>query len=148
MTTKNTIESINNWFTTAKPNATNVDVSTQTAFFIEEIKEVFEATNDLDVAKYLQGIKEDYLNLSKKTEYVDETINGWNREELLDGLCDVIVTCVGVANYLKMDIVGALEHVSQSNWSKFDENGKPILNEDGKITKGPNYFKPDLEPFV
>jgi hypothetical protein len=32
--------------------------------------------------------------------------------------------------------------------SKLDENGKPILREDSKILKGPNYFKPNLEPIV
>jgi hypothetical protein len=32
--------------------------------------------------------------------------------------------------------------------SKLDENGKPIFNEHGKVLKGPNYFKPNLEKFV
>jgi predicted HAD superfamily Cof-like phosphohydrolase len=34
--------------------------------------------------------------------------------------------------------------VHASNMSKLDENGKPIFREDGKVLKGPNYFKPDL----
>jgi hypothetical protein len=28
--------------------------------------------------------------------------------------------------------------------SKLDSNGNPILREDGKVMKGPNYKKPDL----
>ena len=28
--------------------------------------------------------------------------------------------------------------------SKLDNNGKPIYNEKGKVMKGPNYFKPEL----
>ena len=32
--------------------------------------------------------------------------------------------------------------------SKLDINGKPIFNEQGKVMKGPNYFKPDLSKFV
>jgi hypothetical protein len=32
--------------------------------------------------------------------------------------------------------------------SKLDENGKPIYREDGKVMKGPNYFKPDLKKIL
>ena len=32
--------------------------------------------------------------------------------------------------------------------SKLDENGKPIYNELGKVMKGPNFFKPNLEKFI
>jgi hypothetical protein len=28
--------------------------------------------------------------------------------------------------------------------SKLSEEGKPIYREDGKVMKGPNYFKPDF----
>ena len=34
--------------------------------------------------------------------------------------------------------------IHRSNMSKLDENGKPILREDGKILKGKNYFKPNI----
>lgn len=144
---KNTVESINKWFTTAKPSPTNADVAAQFAFFIEEVAEVFDATNDIDVADYLRMVKQDYLTLAK-SDHLEETLNGWDKVGLLDGLCDTAVTVNGVATYLGMDFPGALEHISQSNWSKFDNEGKPILDDDGKITKGPNYFKPNLEPFV
>jgi hypothetical protein len=36
----------------------------------------------------------------------------------------------------------------QSNMSKLGEDGKPILREDGKILKGPGYFRPDLGKFI
>jgi len=32
--------------------------------------------------------------------------------------------------------------------SKLDINGKPILREDGKILKGPDYFKPDIKKIL
>lgn len=143
----NTNQEITNWFRTAKPSATNADVASQYAFFIEEVAEVFDATNDTDVAEYLRKVKQYYLILAK-SDYLEKTLNSWNKIALLDGLCDTAVTVNGVATYLGMNFPGALEHISQSNWSKFDENGKPILDADGKITKGPNYFKPNLEPFI
>jgi hypothetical protein len=48
---------------------------------------------------------------------------------------------------LDMDVLGALEEVNRSNFSKF-ENGKAVFDENGKITKGKNYSKPNLKPFV
>lgn len=68
--------------------------------------------------------------------------------EMLDGLCDQIVTATGVAHMLGYNVVGAMVEVNASNFSKFDEEGKPILNENKKIMKGPNYFKPDLNPYL
>ena len=39
--------------------------------------------------------------------------------------------------------------VHRSNMSKLGENGKPMYREsDGKVMKGPNYFKPNLRQFV
>tara|TARA_B110001454_G_scaffold47843_1_gene47180 strand:- start:2659 stop:2769 length:111 start_codon:yes stop_codon:yes gene_type:complete len=32
--------------------------------------------------------------------------------------------------------------------SKLGKNGKPIYNEDGKVMKGPGYFKPDLKKIL
>ena len=36
------------------------------------------------------------------------------------------------------------DEIQKSNLSKLGENGKPIYREDGKVMKGPNYFKPDI----
>ena len=46
-----------------------------------------------------------------------------------------------------MDIVGALDEVNRSNFSKF-VNGKPVFDENGKIKKGANYKEPDLKRFT
>lgn len=42
----------------------------------------------------------------------------------------------------------AIRRVHASNMSKLDDDGKPILREDGKIMKGPNYRAPDLSDLV
>ena len=68
--------------------------------------------------------------------------------QLNASLCDQIVTAVGVAHCAGMKIVDGLHEVNRSNWSKFDENGEPILDETRKIIKGPNYTKPDLTLLV
>jgi len=38
--------------------------------------------------------------------------------------------------------------IQRSNMSKLDNNGKPIYRKDGKVMKGPNYFKPDLKKIL
>lgn len=40
------------------------------------------------------------------------------------------------------------DEIHRSNMSKFGEDGKPVLREDGKILKGPNYSPPDLSKFI
>lgn len=81
---------------------------------------------------------------SKEEEMQQNTIN---QIELLDALCDQIVTAIGVAHMFGFDIQGALQEVANSNDSKF-EDGKPVFNEHGKIAKGKNYFKPELAKFI
>lgn len=145
----NTIKSINNWFTSAKPTPTNQALVQQLSYHLEELSELFEAINYNVAKEFMLALKEDTLEVARMGEEAcTRMVNTWDRVKVLDALGDQVVTAIGIANYAKMDMVGALENISQSNWSKFDENGKPILDEDGKITKGPNYFKPNLEPFI
>lgn len=42
----------------------------------------------------------------------------------------------------------AFSRVHASNMSKLGEDGKPVYREDGKVLKGPNYFKADLSDLV
>lgn len=77
----------------------------------------------------------------------DEVFPGFDKTELLDALCDQIVTAVGVAHMFGMNIEGALTEVNRSNWSKF-VNEAPVFDENGKIAKGPDYTPPDLTEFL
>lgn len=70
-----------------------------------------------------------------------------DRRGFLDGLCDGIVTAVGVGYRAGMNVPEATTEVDISNWSKFDEAGKPIFDERGKVAKGPNYKPPHLEGY-
>jgi len=68
-----------------------------------------------------------------------------DRKEFLDSIADQIVTAVGVGHCAGMKTSDAVDAVSRSNWSKFNDEGFPIFNEHGKVTKGPNYKRPYLE---
>ena len=80
-------------------------------------------------------------------EEVGETLSAirdGDHVELLDGLTDLIVVAYGCALDCGFDLDAAFEEVHRSNMSKLGEDGKPILRDDGKILKGPNYSPPDL----
>ncbi len=63
-------------------------------------------------------------------------------------LCDLLYVVYGTATTFGFDLEGALAEVHKSNMSKLGDDGRPIYRQDGKVQKGPNYFEPDLSPFV
>ena len=56
-----------------------------------------------------------------------------------------VVTGIGAAHCAGMKGAVACDRVNTSNWSKFDHNGHPIRDANGKIKKGPNYQPPVLD---
>lgn len=141
-----TLSSITQWFKKAKPEPTVQNIIQQTAYHFEEVAEMCEALGNQKTADALIEYKEKLLSISAA-----ECELLWKRADkvgLLDALCDQVVTAAGVAQYAGMDFDGALTEVNDSNWSKFDDQGNPIINENGKILEGPNYFKPELKKFV
>ena len=47
-----------------------------------------------------------------------------------------------------MVIEDVFDEIQASNMSKLGDDGKPVLRDDGKILKGPGYFRPDLSKFI
>ncbi|MDB4025758.1 hypothetical protein N9438_04300, partial [Flavobacteriaceae bacterium] len=45
---------------------------------------------------------------------------------------------------MQYKIVEVFDEIQRSNMSKLGEDGHPIFREDGKVLKGPNYFKPNI----
>lgn len=143
------IEKVIDWFRAAKPNPTEKDKATQIGAHFEEVSEMMAALSC--IREQVEDVSQEFYS----SDAIDKDIDGevmklpenWEID-LLDSLCDQIVTAIGVGYMMGFDMVGALKEVNLSNWSKFDENGNPIFNENGKIVKGENYFKPDLAKFV
>ena len=68
--------------------------------------------------------------------------------EVADALTDILYVTYGAGHAFGIDLDKCFQEVQNSNMSKLDENGKPIYNEDGKVMKGPRYFKPDLKKIL
>ena len=71
-----------------------------------------------------------------------------HKENALKELADLVYVCYQYASNLGWDLDEAMDRVHKSNMSKLDEYGNPILREDGKVLKGPNYQPPDLSDLV
>ena len=123
---------------------------TQLGVHFEEIAEMLSALEGTDQKSQflLDMVRQANEALSLYLKQNDNVIRVKNPVAFLDGLCDQIVTAVGVGYVFDFDMIGALGEVNKSNLSKFDENGNPLHDENGKIIKGPNYFKPNLTSFV
>ena len=71
--------------------------------------------------------------------------------DLLKELCDLQYVLSGTIisfNAIMGSFNPAFNRVHSSNMSKLDDEGNPVLNSYGKVTKGPNYKAPDLEDLI
>ena len=91
------------------------------------------------------------LRIDLIKEELDELTEAMKNKELLevaDALTDILYVAYGAGHAFGIDLDKCFEEVQNSNMSKLGEDGKPIYNENGKVMKGPNYFKPNLNQFL
>ena len=86
--------------------------------------------------------------IEEELKELKEAINKKNLEETIDALTDILYVTYGAGHAFGVNLDKCFEEVQNSNMSKLDNNGKPIFNENGKVMKGPNYFKPNLNQFL
>lgn len=79
---------------------------------------------------------EEYLEAAKNNDLV----------EVADALGDMLYILCGtiIEHGMQDKITEVFNEIQRSNMSKLGEDGKPIYREDGKVLKGPNYFKPNI----
>ena len=70
--------------------------------------------------------------------------------EVADALGDMLYILCGtiIAHGMQDKIEEVFDEIQRSNMSKLGNDGKPIYREDGKVMKGPNYFKPDFSKIL
>jgi len=66
--------------------------------------------------------------------------------EVADALGDMLYILCGtiIEHGMQDKIEEVFDEIQKSNLSKLGEDGKPIYRDDGKVMKGPNYFKPNI----
>ena len=71
-----------------------------------------------------------------------------NLKEIADALTDILYVTYGSGHAFGINLDKCFDEVQKSNMSKLGHDGKPIYNDQGKVMKGPKYFKPDLNKFI
>ena len=87
------------------------------------------------------------LRIRLMEEELDELKNAMEQLDLVeiaDGIADLLYVTYGTAIEYGIPIDEVFAEVHRSNLSKLGEDGKPVLREDGKVLKGPNFFMPDI----
>ena len=91
------------------------------------------------------------LRLNLIQEELDELKEALDKKdivEIADALTDILYVTYGAGHAFGINLDICFAEVQNSNMSKLDKKGKPIYNELGKVMKGPNYFKPNLNKFI
>ena len=137
-------EAIELWHKRARPEPTDADFSVQLGCHFEEIEEMM-TTIITDDDGLWQEVRSQIYVLSKLLKLGELKARVDDRKEFLDSIADQVVTGIGAAYCAGMRAADACDRVNTSNWSKFDHNGQPIRDANGKIKKGPNYQPPVLD---
>jgi len=98
-----------------------------------------------------KNISELRFNLMKEEN--EEYLQAAQDEDLIeigDALGDMLYILCGtiIAHGFQDKIESIFDEIQRSNMSKLGADGKPIYRKDGKVMKGPNYFKPDLKKIL
>ena len=109
--------------------------------FGQEVKEKAEFPSDKIASLRYELIKEEL-------EELKEAIKNKDIREIADALTDILYVTYGAGHAFGIDLDKCFAEVQKSNMSKLGLDGKPIYNDKGKVMKGPNYFKPNLNKFV
>lgn len=83
---------------------------------------------------------EEYFEAAKNNDLV----------EVADALGDMLYILCGtmLSHGMQDKIEAVFNEIQRSNMSKLGADGKPIYREDGKVMKGPNYFKPNIKSIL
>ena len=134
------------WFELAVPKPTLKSQMVQIGCHFEEVAEMMVELGNRYESLEVDNLADYYKNMFTDSEHI-EPLSLEKDIELLDSLCDQIVTALGVGYMFSFDMKSALAEVVRSNFSKF-ENGKPVFDDNGKIKKGANYTPPQLGEFI
>ena len=91
-----------------------------------------------------------YNLMKEENEEYLEAVQNNDLIEIADALGDMMYILCGtiIEHGLQHKIEEVFDEIQRSNMSKLGEDGQPIYREDGKVMKGPNYFKPDFSKIL
>ena len=102
----------------------------------------------LELSKDILKLRHSLMQ-EENNEYL-KAVEEKNLIEVADALGDMLyILCGTILTHGFQNLIEDIfDEIQSSNMSKLGENGKPIFNNEGKVMKGPNYFKPDLSKYI
>jgi predicted HAD superfamily Cof-like phosphohydrolase len=117
------------------------DVSFFMKTYGQEVKEKTEFPDEKIISLRIDLIKEELSEFQ-------EALKDKNLVEVADALTDLLYVTYGAGHAFGINLDKCFAEVQRSNMSKLGDDGEPIYNEKGKVMKGPNFSKPNLEQFI
>lgn len=99
------------------------------------------------------GVEKNMLRFNLMREENEEYLEAANNDDLIevaDALGDMLYILCGtiIEHGMQYKIEEVFDEIQRSNMSKLGDDGQPIYREDGKVLKGPNYFKPNIQSIL
>ena len=88
--------------------------------------------------------------MAEENQEYFEAANNNDLVEVADALGDMLYILCGtiIEHGMQDKIEEVFDEIQRSNMSKLGNDGNPIYREDGKVMKGPNYFKPNISKII
>lgn len=113
---------------------------------VEQFHAAFKAPIGLapsvDVTPELKELRIELIR--EELKELQDALDACDVVETADALGDLLFVVYGAGVCFGIDLGPVFEEIAASNMSKLDTNGEPIFRFDGKVLKGPNYWKPNL----
>ena len=116
---------------------------------VEKFHDTFGIPNEhgptVNVSKEIVALRH-RLMAEENEEYFEAALND-DLVEVADALGDMMYILCGtiLSHGMQHIIEEVFEEIQASNMSKLGADGKPIYRTDGKVLKGPGYFKPNIK---
>lgn len=112
----------------------------RTKLLLEEVLELATALGLNVVCNVIDGVS--HIAIEENKDLVPDIV------EAADALGDIRYVTDGANLCFGLPAEEIFNEIHRSNMSKLGEDGKPIYREDGKVLKGPNYFKPNISAII
>ena len=86
--------------------------------------------------------------IEEELKELKHAIENKDLKETIDALTDILYVTYGAGHAFGVNLDKCFEEVQKSNMSKLGEDGKPIYDKNGKVLKGPKFFKPNISKFI
>jgi hypothetical protein len=150
------VTALTDWFERTLPSPNYQDTHRQFSLLIEQqiallvcLQEAGNTTHSRDEIGFSISVL-DFLSrrFSAHTAGIEVDIKALDRISVIHALCQQLVSIVGIAHALELDLEGAVQELIKSNRSCLDQDGNPLFNLQRKLVPAPGFKVPDYTSYI